>query len=144
MDISKIQDIFGGCEIKDNKIFIKSDLHEVLRYVSDVYKFNMLKDITATDRLDKGIELTYHLYSTVDEEDLLISQYVKGEAESVIDLFKSAIADENEIYDMFGIKFVGNDRLKRLYMPEDWEGFPLRKDYIENDSRLAWNDENDA
>ena len=68
----------------------------------------------------------------------------KEEAESVIDIFKSAIADENEIYDMFGIKFSGNERLKRLYMPEGWEGHPLRKDYTEKDSRLAWNDDNNA
>ena len=43
---------------------------------------------------------------------------------------------------MFGIKFINHEDLKRLYMPENWEGFPLRKDYIESDTRLAWNEEN--
>ncbi len=52
---------------------------------------------------------------------------MKDEAESIVDIFDSACADEKEIYDMFGIKFIGNDELKRLYMPEDWEGHPLKK-----------------
>ena len=39
-----------------------------------------------------------------------------------------------------GIKFIGNDELKRLYMPEGWEGHPLKKDYENKDSRLNWNE----
>lgn len=144
MNISEFINIFEGCELEDDRIILKSGLHEALEYVTKEFSFTMLKDITATDKTDKGIELTYHLYSDSAEEDLFITIYVTNEAESVIDLFKSAIADENEIYDMFGIKFIGNERLKRLYMPQDWEGFPLRKDYVEKDSRLAWNDDNNA
>ena len=104
----------------------------------------MLKDILAVDRVNKGVELTYHLYSIESDENLWISIFVQDEAESVIDLFKSAIADENEIYDLFGVKFTGNENLKRLYMPENWEGHPLKKDYTEKDSRLVWNDEKNA
>lgn len=144
IDVTDFLSIFGGCELLDNKIIIKDNLHEIIKYASSKYTFDMLKDITAVDRGDRGIELTYHLYSERDEEDLLITIFSKGEADSIIDLFKSAAADENEIYDMFGIKFIGNDRLKRLYMPEDWEGHPLKKDYVEKDSRLAWNDDNNA
>ena len=144
MNIAEFPEVFEGCELIGEKIVIKSDLHNVLSYVSEKYLFNMLKDITAVDKGDRGIELNYHLYSVSDEEDLIITIYVKNEAESVIDLFKSAIADENEIYDMFGIRFSGNDRLKRLYMPEGWEGHPLRKDYTEKDSRLAWNENDNA
>ena len=65
---------------------------------------------------------------------------VVEETESVSKIFDSAVADEKEIYDLFGVKFVGNEELKRLYMPESWEGHPLRKDYVENDERLIWND----
>ncbi len=65
---------------------------------------------------------------------------MKDEAESIVDIFDSACADEKEIYDMFGIKFIGNDELKRLYMPEDWEGHPLKKDYQDSDQRLNWNE----
>ena len=145
MNIVEFMKIFEDCKLEGAKIVIQSGLHDVLKCVSEEYSFEILKDITAVDKLDKGIELTYHLYSDIDEENLIITIFVKNEAESVIDIFKSAIADENEIYDMFGIKFIGNERLKRLYMPQDWDGFPLRKDYVEKDSRLAWNDnENNA
>ena len=46
----------------------------------------------------------------------------------------------NKSYDMFGINFIGNEDLKRLYMPENWEGYPLKKDYRMDDKRLVWND----
>ena len=41
---------------------------------------------------------------------------------------------------LFGKKFNGNSELKRLYMPEAWKGNPLKKDYVEDDERLSWND----
>ena len=145
MNIEEFNSIFEGCELSGEKIILKDGLHDALEYVASKYTYNVLKDIKAIDRNPKGIELIYHLYSQDNEEDLFISIIVKDEAESVIDLFKSAIADENEIYDMFGVKFVGNENLKRLYMPENWEGHPLKRDYAEDDSRLAWNDDkNDA
>lgn len=144
MDITEFQHFFGDCELIGDKILVKNDLHDTIKFIKEKYAYDMLKDILAVDRRDKGIELTYHLYTTLDEEDLLLTTYVKDEAESIIDLYKSAIADENEIYDMFGITFIGNENLKRLYMPESWEGYPLRKDYIQDDTRLAWNDDNKA
>lgn len=140
MDWNEFTRIFSDCKLAGNKIIIGSKLHEVINFVINEYPYNMLKEITALDKGGEGIELIYHLYSVDDEEDLFISMTVKDEAESVVDIFKSAQADENEIYDMFGIKFIGNENLKRLYMPEDWEGHPLKKDYVEDDTRLAWND----
>ena len=70
----------------------------------------------------------------------MVSIIVIDEAESVTNIFDSAVADEKEIYDLFGIKFIGNSELKRLYMPETWEGHPLKKDYVANDERLDWNE----
>lgn len=144
MDINRFRDIFSEVELSGEKIVLKNNLREAIIYIVENYSYQILKDITAVEKRDGNVELTYHLYSVEDEEDLLISIVVKDEAESIIDLFKSAIADENEIYDMFGIKFMGNNSLKRLYMPQSWEGFPLRKDYVESDERLAWNDYNDT
>ena len=142
MNWNDFERIFNDCELFGNKILIKSNLLEVIKFVTAEYPYNMLKQIIATDTGD-GVELIYHLYSIDDEEDLFISIVVNDEVDSVTEIFDSAIADENEIYDLFGIKFINNKYLKRLYMPEDWEGFPLRKDYIESDTRLAWNDENE-
>ncbi|MBR1775991.1 NADH-quinone oxidoreductase subunit C [bacterium] len=144
MNIGEFWNIFEGAELVENRIILKDDLHKALQFALENYSFNLLKDITAVEKRDKSIDLTYHLYSVENDEDLLITINVWNEAESVIDLFKSAIADENEIYDMFGIKFIGNEYLKRLYMPESWEGFPLRKDYIQSDERLAWDDDNNV
>ena len=111
-------------------------------FLKNNYSFNMLKSITAVDLGDET-ELIYNLFSVIDEEDVILSIKVKYEAESISDLFDSAKADEDEIYDMFGANFIGNEDLKRLYMPENWNGYPLRKDYVQNDTRLAWNDDSD-
>ena len=100
----------------------------------------MLKSITAFDNKEAGIELLYNLFNIEDEEEILVSISVQDEAESVSKLFDSAVADEKEIYDLFGVKFIGNDELKRLNMPESWEGHPLKKDYENKDERLIWND----
>ena len=119
-------------------------MRSTIEFIEKHYHYNILKDIKAVDLGNGEIELIYHLFQEQDEEDLLLSIIVKNEAESICDIFKSALADEKEIYDMFGIKFIGHKNLERLYMPESWEGFPLRKDYIESDERLAWNDHNNA
>ena len=135
--------IFDDCELAGDKIIVKSRLHDVIEFVINNYPYNMLKEIIAVDNKDNNTELIYHMYSVDDEEDLYISITVQGEAESISDIFESAVADEREIYDLFGINFIGHEDLKRLYMPEDWKGFPLRKDYVQDDTRLAWNDGND-
>ncbi len=137
MDWNKLKEVFSECELVDDKILIKSKLHNLIKFIKENYSYDMLKEIVAIHNPDNQIELIYHLYSTIDEEDLLVSIFSNGEAESIIDLFESARADENEIFDLFGIKFIGNENLKRLYMPEDWEGHPLRKDYVQDDTRLA-------
>ncbi len=140
MNINEFINIFNDSELVDNKIVIKSKLYEAVEFVKNNYSYDILKEIIAIDNEDFGIELIYHLYTTVDEEDLFLSITVQNEIVSIVDLFPSAQADENEIYDLFGINFIGNKNLKRLYMPEDWEGFPLRKDYVQDETRLAWND----
>jgi len=140
MNIEELKNIFSECELNENKICIKNNLHIIIDFIKNNYSFKMLKSITAID-LGNEIELLYNLYSIENDENIIISIKVQNEAESIIDIFDSAKADENEIYDLFGINFIGNDNLKRLYMPENWDGFPLRKDYIQNDTRLAWNDD---
>ena len=144
MNWKEFMRVFEDCELDGNKIIIKSQLHDVIKFVVENYTYDILKEIIAVDVQEGNTELIYHMYSTVDEEDLFLSITVKDEAESIVDIFKSAQADENEIFDLFGVKFLGNENLKRLYMPEDWKGFPLRKDYVQDDTRLAWNDDKKA
>ena len=140
MNIDKLKEFADVCVLENEKICISKNLYEILKFLKLNYSFNMLKSITGVDLGDET-ELIYHLFSLENEEDAYISIKVKFEAESVADIFDSAKADENEIYDMFGIQFIGNEDLKRLYMPENWSGYPLRKDYIQDDTRLAWNDD---
>ena len=140
MNIEEIKNIADKCELDGDKIVVTNKLHDVLEFLKNNYSYDMLKSVTAVD-LGGEVELLYHLYSVEDDENAVISTKVREETDTVTDLFKSAIADENEIYDMFGINFIGNESLKRLYMPENWEGYPLRKDYVQDDTRLAWNDD---
>lgn len=143
-NIDEFTNIFKDVILDGNKILCPANIYEVIKFAAENYSFDILKSITAVDTQGNGTELTYRLYSPSNDEETLFSTVVKEETPTVTDIFKSAIADENEIYDMFGIKFTGNENLKRLYMPENWDGYPLRKDYTENDTRLAWNDDNNA
>lgn len=140
MNIEALKNIAQDCELIGEKIFVKDNIFNVVDFVKNTYKFDFLKSITAVDNGDFGIELIYRLFNSVDEEEVVISTFVKEEAESVSSIFDSAVADEKEIFDLFGVKFVGNEELKRLYMPESWNGHPLKKDYVNNDERLSWND----
>ena len=140
MNLNKFNNIFNDCEIIDDKIRVKSNIVETLKFIKDEYSFDMLKEIIAVDNQEHGIELIYRLYSVENNEDVKVSILVNNAVESVSKIFDSAVADENEIYDLFGITFLGNDELKRLYMPESWAGNPLKKDYVEKDARLNWNE----
>lgn len=128
MNIEAFKNLVENCELKGDKLVISSNLKNAIEVVKNDFHFDLLKEIVAVDNKEEGVELTYNLYSTADEETFLISINVKDEAESIVELFDSAMADEKEIFDMFGIKFIGNEELKRLYMPENWEGNPLKKD----------------
>ena len=140
MNLTELKNLFQEIEIINNKLVVKSNILKILAFIKENYKFNLLKSITAVDLQELGVELIYNLYSVENEEELLISTLVKKVTESVSSIFDSAVADEKEIYDLFGIEFNGNKELKRLYLPDDWKGHPLKKDYQENDERLSWNE----
>ncbi|MBQ7764719.1 NADH-quinone oxidoreductase subunit C [bacterium] len=140
MNWENFKNIFSDVETKGDKLIVKTNIAKTIDFIKNNYHFDVLKNITAVDLKEQGVELIYHLFNVEDEEELLVSILVNDVAESVSKIFDSAVADEKEIYDLFGVKFIGNDELKRLYMPETWEGHPLKKDYVENDERLNWND----
>ena len=77
----------------------------------------------------------YHLESTKYGHQIVLKTSTENrenpELDSVVDLFKGAELNENEIFDLFGIVFRGHPNLRRMFMPEDWNGFPLRKDYVD-------------
>ena len=105
MDLEELKRLLGNSELIDGKVVIKSDLAKTIDFIKNNYGFNILKEITAVDTTN-GIELSYRLYSVEDEEEVIISIVAQNEAESISKIFDSAVADEKEIFDMFGINFI--------------------------------------
>ena len=96
-------------------------------------RFNVLVEVTAADYLPREprFEVVYHLLSVPNRLRLRLKvrTSVSGSVPTVQGVWKSAGWLERETWDMFGIVFDGHPDLRRLLMPEDWEGHPARKDY---------------
>ena len=97
-------------------------------------QFQFLADLTALDLYpnEPRFELVYHLLSFETAERLRLKVRVSGEdarINSLVPVWPSAGAFEREVFDLFGIVFEGHPYLRRIFLPEDWEGHPLRKDY---------------
>ena len=96
--------------------------------------FVYLSDITAVDHYpnEPRFEVVYHLLSLQNAERLRLKVRTGGESprvDSLTPVYPCANAFEREVFDLFGIQFAGHPFLRRILMPEDWEGYPLRKDY---------------
>jgi NADH-quinone oxidoreductase subunit C len=96
-------------------------------------EFDFLTDLTAVDypSRPKRFDVVLHLYSMTQNHMVRVKAGV-GENEtipSVWPVWKTANWQERECFDMFGVVFTGHPDLRRILLPEDWEGFPLRKDY---------------
>ena len=114
-------------------VLLAGSLFEVAQYCRDKEAFNMLTDLTAVDwpKREKRFDLILNLYSFSKNERLRLKVLV-GEAEpvaSVTSVWPVANWLEREAYDMFGIVFEGHPDLRRILLPEEWQGHPLRKDY---------------
>lgn len=95
--------------------------------------FNMLCDHTAVDLMaENRFELVYQLYSTAHRHYLAVFASIprdNPQAPSVSPVWTIAEWQEREVYDMFGIFYNGHPDLRRILLDDDWQGFPLRKDY---------------
>jgi NADH-quinone oxidoreductase subunit C len=97
-------------------------------------KYNFLSDITCVDLYpsEPRFEVCYHLLSHARKERVRLKVKLAGDdasVESMTSLWPSANFFDREIFDLFGIRFEGHPNLRRILMPDDWEGYPLRKDY---------------
>ncbi|ATH08650.1 hypothetical protein BIY24_12040 [Halobacteriovorax marinus] len=105
---------------------------------SDKFKMNVLQVISGVDYPEENqIEVNYILASFIENTELILKTRVaRGEGEnlpkleSVCDIWKSANFQERETYDMLGVVFENHPDFRRILCPDDWEGFPLRKDYV--------------
>jgi NADH-quinone oxidoreductase subunit C len=97
-------------------------------------RFSFLSDITTVDRfpIEPRFEVNYHLLSLDRRERLRLKVRLTGSdptMPSVTSVWPTANWHERENFDLFGIRFEGHPDLRRILMPDDWEGHPLRKDY---------------
>ena len=97
-------------------------------------KFNFLSDITCEDVFpsEPRFEVIYHLLSHSRKDRVRVIARVPGgdpSLESIVGIWPAANFFERELFDLFGVRFLGHPNLRRIMMPEDWEGHPLRKDY---------------
>ncbi len=113
----------------------KEKLHDLMRFLHDDEKlsFNYLVMLTAVDFPDREerFEVVYWIRSIPNKTKIAVKTSV-GEGEevdTVSDIWNSANWDEREVYDMFGISFRNHPDMRRILMPDDWRGHPLRKDY---------------
>jgi NADH-quinone oxidoreductase subunit C len=97
-------------------------------------RFNLLSDITCVDRfpVEPRFELNYHLTSIPRRDKVRLRVRVPGDnpaADSVTSVWPGANWMEREVFDLFGVRFNGHPDLRRILLPDDWEGHPLRKDF---------------
>lgn len=108
---------------------------EALQTLRDEFNFEMLVDVTAVDYWPEEaprFHVNYQLYSMSQNVLLRVRVPLNGSAprlRTVEGVFPSANWYEREVFDMFGVRFEGHSDLRRIIMPADWEGHPLRKDY---------------
>ena len=119
-------------------------LFEVMVYLRDSpeWSFDYLIDVTALDEPgeEKRFCIVYHLYSYKEGQMIrLKARAAEGERmPSVCSIWKGADWLEREVFDMFGIEFSGHPDLRRILLPDDWHGYPLRKDYDIKLQDQAW------
>ncbi len=134
-----------GSEVKGvvefrGQISITVKKERILEIMSYLHKtpelyFDYLADLCGVDYMGKKeirFEVVYHLLSIKYNKMIRIKAEVPEDdcsIDSVIGIWAGADWHERECYDMFGISFTGHPDLRRILMPEDWDGYPLRKDY---------------
>jgi NADH-quinone oxidoreductase subunit C len=103
--------------------------------------FNYLSDLTCVhypDRRDAPFEIVYNLFSISSNERVRLKVRTSEVVESVTSVWPAANWLEREVFDLFGIRFSNHPDLRRLLLPPDWEGYPLRKDFPLEFVENAW------
>jgi NADH-quinone oxidoreductase subunit C len=113
----------------------------VCAFLKYEHQFSRLSTVTGVDRYpaEPRFEVVYHLHSIGRNQRLRLKCRLRGDAaeiESVTSVWRGADWYEREVFDLFGIRFLNHPDLRRIMLPEDWEGHPLRKDYPVTGSRV--------
>jgi NADH-quinone oxidoreductase subunit C len=117
--------------------FIKVNKSELIPKVMELLRddprlaFDLCHDVSGLDQKD-CVEIVYHLNSLTKKHWVVVKTScprANGHVPTVAHLWKTAIWHEREAYDLFGVKFDGHPDMRRILLPDDWEGHPLLKDY---------------
>ncbi len=115
-------------------IILADKIHEVAKTLRENPETNMdyLFCLTAVDRND-GFHMVYHLTSSTFHHTLVLRVILPDKVNPVIitvsDIWRAAEYFEREVFDLFGIRFENHPDMRRLFLEDDWVGYPLRKDY---------------
>jgi NADH-quinone oxidoreductase subunit C len=118
-----------------------SELLDVARFVrfDPVLSFDSLGFMTSID-WKTHFETVYYLTSTLHKHTLVLKVKIENRQEphvpSVATLWPAADWQEREVFDLMGIHFTGHYNMRRILLPDDWKGFPLRKDYVPTPDRF--------
>ena len=140
---TKLKEEFGDSVLSleevvlDSFILIAPDATaDIARYLAeeDELAFDSLMCLSGVDLgvKEENLEIVYHLFSMTHRHTVVLKTILSKEdphIPSVEHIWKTANWHEREAYDLYGITFEGHSDLRRILMPEDWEGYPLRKDY---------------
>lgn len=116
---------------------------KILELRSQGYDF--LRSLTGMDWGEEGLGVIYHLEKTETGENIVIKTATKDRENpnlpSVSDIWKGADFNEREVFDYYGIHFIGHKDMRRLFLRDDWVGYPFRKDYDESLNPLRMENE---
>ena len=128
------------CDVPEPYLSVEGEvIVEVCRFLRDDadLNFEVLSDQTAVDwPKEEKIQLVYHLYSYASRHQIVLKVDLPRDNAKIVtveNIWKIANWFEREIFDLFGVIFEGHSDLRRILLPEDWVGHPLRKDYIEQE-----------
>lgn len=120
-------------------VIAPAQLAEVCRFLRDdpALSYEWLMCLSGADYPPDRIEVVYHLYSQNHDSKLVLKVQLDRndpKVPSVESVWRMADWHERECYDMFGVVFENHPDLRRILLPFDWEGYPLRKDYVYPDT----------
>ena len=154
MEIEKIKRITPEAEISqagETVIKIPADkLHATAKALHDDKEepMDFLRDIVGMDWGEEGLGVLYLLESTHTGARIILKSVAadreKAFLPTVSDLWKTALIKEREVYDFFGIVFLNHPDMRRIFLREDWKGYPMRKDYDMNSNPLQMDNEENA
>jgi NADH-quinone oxidoreductase subunit C len=119
-----------------NVLVPNSDFHPFMKTIREDEKFyfDFLFCLTCVD-WKTYFNMVYHLLSKDHRHEMVVKVKLENrdaaEIETVSDIWKTANFHEREVFDLFGVKFKNHPDLRRLFLDDNWPGFPLRKDYVD-------------